>query len=140
MKGVLFLCRANACRSQIAEGLARRLLPDGVQVFSAGSRPEVVDPRAIASLGEIGIDISDQRSKSTDEVPAGSVDHVITLCSEGEEDCPVFPGDVTRLYWPLPDPAAAQGTTEEVMRAFYEVRDELADRIRALSEELLASR
>lgn len=137
---MLFLCRANACRSQIAEGLARRLLPDGVRVFSAGSRPGAVDPRAIASLSEVGIDISDQRSKSTDEVPAESVDCVITLCSEGEEDCPVFPGDVTRLHWPLPDPAAAQGTKEEVMRAFNEVRDELADRIRALSDESLASR
>lgn len=129
MKGVLFLCGANSCRSQLAEGLARRLLPDEVAVFSAGSRPRHVDPRAVDSMSEIGLDISHQRSKSVDEIPIDGVDCVITLCAEGEEACPVFPGAVTRLSWPLPDPAAASGNRAEVMNAFRAVRDELLRRI-----------
>lgn len=138
MKGVLFLCQANACRSQMAEGLARSLLPISVDVFSAGSRPGAVDPRAIEALAEIGIDISHQRSKSTDETPADRVDLVITLCSEAEEDCPVFPGAgaAERLYWPLEDPAAGCGAHEEVMGVFREVRDELARRIESLTAGL----
>jgi arsenate reductase len=118
----------------MAEGLAHELLPDEVAVFSAGSRPSHVNPLAIDALSELGIDISGQRSKSTDKIPTDEVDCVITLCSEGEQDCPVFPGDVTRLYWPLPDPAA-QGGPAEIMTAFRAVRDDLAERIRALAAE-----
>ncbi len=119
----------------MAEGLARRLLPHGVAVFSAGSRPTEVNARAIEVLGEIGIDISRQRSKSVDDVPADQVDHVITLCKEGEEDCPVFVGEVTRLHWPLADPAAALGSAEQVTQAFRLARDELSGRIRELAEQ-----
>lgn len=133
MKGVLFLCRANSCRSQIAEGLARRLLPESVAVYSAGSRPLGVNPRAIATLREIGIDISDQRSKSLAEMPAAEIDCVITLCAEGEEDCPHFPGAATRFHWPLPDPAGVSGEEREIAQAFRAVRDELARRIEALA-------
>jgi arsenate reductase len=136
LKGVLFLCRENSCRSQIAEGLARELLPDGVGVFSAGSRPGNVNPRAVECLREIGVDISHHRSKSVDEIPAERVDCVITLCAAGEEDCPVFPGEVTRLHWPLPDPAAVEGDPKEIMAAFRRVRDEIAERIRRLRAEL----
>ncbi len=103
-------------------------------VFSAGSKPTKVDPRAIESMQEIGIDISGQRSKSIAEIPTDKIDCAITLCAEGEEDCPFFPGDVTRLSWPHPDPAAAQGTREEVMQAFRGVRDDLARRIRELRD------
>ncbi len=116
----------------MAEGLARSFLPISVDVFSAGSRPGAVDPRAIEALAEIGIDISHQRSKSTDEIPADRVDLVIALCSEAEEDCPVFPGAAERLYWPLDDPAAGYGSHEEVMGVFRDVRDELARRIESL--------
>lgn len=136
MRGVLFLCRANSCRSQIAEGLARRLLPDTVRVFSAGSRPSEVHPRAVEALREIGIDISGQRSKPVDAVPAHAIDCVITLCAEGEEDCPVFPGPVVRLHWPIPDPAAVEGGPDEVMAAFRAVRDEIAERVRRLAAEI----
>lgn len=132
MKGVLFLCHANSCRSQMAEGLARSLLPRDVAVFSAGSEPTNVNPKAVESMHEIGLDILQQRSKSVDEIPVDRVDWVITLCAEGEEACPTFPGEVHRLHWPLPDPAAATGSHAEVMRAFRAVRDELADHIRQL--------
>ena len=133
MRGLLFLCRANSCRSQMAEGMARELLPDSVAVFSAGSRPSRVDPRAVAALKEAGLDISQQRSKSLDEIPVDQVDLVVTLCAEGEADCPVFPGDVTRRYWPLRDPAGATGSDEQIMEAFRTVRAELTDRIRQLA-------
>jgi arsenate reductase len=130
MKGILFMCVANSARSQMAEGVARSMAPPGIKVWSAGSRPTSVRPEAIAVLKEIGVDISHHRSKTVDEIPAAEVDTVITLC--GEEECPVFLGQVTRLHWGLPDPAAVPGTEEERLNAFRGVRDELSRRIEAL--------
>jgi arsenate reductase len=130
MKGLLFLCVANSARSQMAEGIARALVPPGIKVWSAGSRPTSVRPEAITVLEEIGIDISGHRSKSISEVPAGEVDTVITLC--GEEECPLFLGMATHLHWGLPDPAAVQGTEAERLAAFRAVRDELLARIKAV--------
>jgi arsenate reductase len=119
----------------MAEGLARRTLPGEIAVFSAGSRPTRVNPRAIEALSEVGIDSRHQRSKSLDEIPTDQVDCVITLCNEGEEDCPVFLGDVLRLYWPMPDPGAVEGGPDEIMAAFRAVRDQLAERIQALAAQ-----
>jgi arsenate reductase len=130
MKGLLFLCVQNSARSQMAEGLARSLAPDGVNIWSAGSRPTNVRPEAVEVLQEIGIDISRQRSKSVAEVPAGEVDTVITLC--GEEECPLFLGQATRLHWDLPDPAAVTGSARDRLAAFRHTRDELRRRIEAL--------
>jgi arsenate reductase len=127
MKGILFLCVANSARSQMAEGIARALLPPEVLVQSAGSRPTRVRPEAIAVLKEIGIDISHHRSKTVAEIPAAEVDTVITLC--GEEECPLFLGKATRLHWDLPDPAAVAGTDAERLASFRQVRDELRRRI-----------
>lgn len=127
MKGVLFLCVANSARSQLAEGIARRLAPDGVTVWSAGSAPTRVRPEAAAVLAEIGIDISSHRSKHVDEIPAERVDVVITLCAE--EECPLFLGRAERLHWGLPDPAAVEGTPEQRLEAFRAVRDELRRRL-----------
>ena len=89
MKRILFLCVANSARSQMAEGLARALLPD-VDVLSAGSQPTMVNPYAIEALAELGIDISTHRSKSVDEIAPANLDFVITLCAE--EVCPVLSG------------------------------------------------
>jgi len=127
MKGILFLCVANSARSQMAEGIARSLAPPGVRIWSAGSQPTSVRPEAISVLQEIGIDISGHRSKSVDEIPATEVDTVITLC--GEEECPVFLGNVRRLHWGLPDPAAAGCSREDRLAAFREVREELFRRL-----------
>jgi arsenate reductase len=129
MKGILFLCVANSARSQMAEGIARALVPPGVRVWSAGSSPTRVRSEAIAVLREIGIDISGYRSKAVTEVPAGEIDTVITLCAE--EVCPLFFGSAKRFHWPLPDPAAGQGTEEERLAAFRKTRDELRGRIEA---------
>jgi arsenate reductase len=128
--GLLFLCVANSARSQMAEGLARARFGPAVNVQSAGSQPSRVNPLAIRALAEIGIDITHCRSKSVEEIDPKTVDLVVTLCAE--EVCPVLPGNVKRLHWPLPDPAAAEGTGEERLQRFRETRDEIARRIREL--------
>jgi arsenate reductase len=135
MRRILFLCVANSARSQMAEGLARALLPDA-EILSAGSRPSQVNPYAIEALAELGIDISGHRSKSVDEIAPDNLDLVVTLCAE--EVCPVFPGRVRRLHWPIPDPASADPslTPEEMRRRFRVVRDEIKAKIRNLSREL----
>lgn len=124
---ILFLCVANSARSQMAEGLARHLFGDAAQVQSAGSTPAGVNPLAITVLAEDGIDISGHQSKSVDSVKTEGLDAVITLCAE--EVCPVLPGRVERLHWPLPDPTAAPGTAEDRLQRFRDTRDELRSRL-----------
>jgi arsenate reductase (thioredoxin) len=128
MNRILFMCVANSARSQMAEGLARNLLTD-VQVMSAGSQPSKVNPYAIEALAEQWIDISGHRSKSVDEIDPNQVDLVITLCAE--EVCPVFPGRVRRLHWPIPDPASNDpALTPEQMRArFRTARDQIKEKL-----------
>ena len=127
---VLFLCVANSARSQMAEGIARALAPAEVKVSSAGSRPSRLNPLAVRALGEIGIDISGQVSKSVSDVPPADVDAVVTLCAE--EVCPVFLGKALRVHWGLPNPAAAAGDDEARLAAFRDVRDELRRRLAAV--------
>jgi arsenate reductase len=123
---VLFLCVANSARSQMAEGIARALAPEGVRVSSAGSAPTRVRPEALVVLAEIGIDVSRQRSKALEEVQ-GPVDVVVTLCAE--EVCPVWLGHARRVHWALPDPATTKGGEAERMEAFRKTRDELVRRL-----------
>ncbi|MCZ7608294.1 MAG: arsenate reductase ArsC [Planctomycetota bacterium] len=122
---ILFLCVQNSARSQLAEGVARKLAPPGVRVSSAGSQPAFVRPLAIEALAEIGVDAGAHTRKSIADIDASSVDVVITLCTE--EVCPLFPHPVHKFHWPLPDPAK-QGTLE----AFREVREELQKRLSTL--------
>ena len=102
MPTVLFLCVANSARSQMAEGLARALAPPGHRFLSAGSEPGALHPLAVTALSEIGVDISHQRAKGLPAIPLDQVDTIVTLCAE--EVCPVVPGKVARVHWPLPDP------------------------------------
>jgi arsenate reductase len=126
---ILFLCVANSARSQLAEGLARRLAPRGVGIHSAGSAPGSLNPHVVRVLAEREIDIRGHRSKGIDEVPVERVGVVVTLCAE--EVCPVLPGDVERHHWPLPDPAAVSGTEAEILRSFRDCRDEIEQRLAA---------
>jgi arsenate reductase len=126
---VLILCTGNAARSQMAEGLLRHEGGDRFEVFSAGTKPSVVRPEAIAVMNEIGIDISDHRSKSVDEFIGQPLDVVITVCDNARESCPVFPGATKRLHWPFEDPAATQGSEEERKAAFRRIRDRIHGRI-----------
>ena len=126
---ILFLCVANSARSQMAEAIARHYAPANIKISSAGSQPTRIRAEAISVLEEIGISAAGQYSKSLSEIESHSVEAVITLCAE--EVCPVFPGDVIRAHWGLPDPAA-EGNGEDTMIAFRYVRDELVRRIARL--------
>jgi arsenate reductase len=132
MTSILFLCVANSARSQMAEGLARAKFGARARVQSAGSKPSMVNPAAIAALAEIGIDISDQDSKSVDTIDPAGVDLVVTLCAE--EVCPVWLGGARRLHWPLPDPAGAPES--ERLQRFREVRDQIAERLESLDNSI----
>ena len=129
-QGVLFLCVANAARSQMAEGLARHLLGDEFSVQSAGSRPSRVHPLAQEVMAELGIELTGQRSKSVETIDPATVDVVITLCAE--EVCPVFLGEAERLHWPLQDPdRKVPGLSrEEQLAGFRRARDAIAGLIR----------
>lgn len=115
----------------MAEGFVRHLAAEGVEVYSAGLIPTALDSRAVAVMRERGVDIRGQRAKDLQAVPQ-EVDVVITLCGEAEEACPSFPGPVIREHWPLPDPARAPGSSEEVLTIFRQVRDEIEQRVRTL--------
>jgi arsenate reductase (thioredoxin) len=136
---VLFLCTANAARSQMAEGLMRVLAADRFEVHSAGTHPTEVDELAVQVMNERGIDISAQRAKSVDEfLGRHHVDYLIALCSEADQECPVFPGAIVRLNWPFDDPALAPGGMEERLEEFRRVRDQIEARIRAWLAETTA--
>ena len=128
---ILFLCVANSARSQMAEGLARARFGSRAEVLSAGSAPTRVNPHAVAALAERGIDISAQRSKSVSDIDLSAVDVVVTLCAD--EVCPVVPGRVERLHWPLPDPAAAPPGLAAAR--FREVRDDIERRLEAFGHD-----
>ncbi len=127
---VLILCTGNSARSQMAEGILRRLAEGKIEVQSAGTRPSRVNPLAIQAMKEIGIDISGQRSKSVEEFTSQRFDAVITVCDNARESCPVLPGAPQRIHWSYEDPAAVEGSQEEKLAAFRRVRDDLARRLR----------
>ena len=123
---ILILCTGNSCRSHLAEGILQRELGDKFRVASAGSKPAgYVHPLAIRAMAEIGIDISDHRSRHMDEFLSQDVDTVITVCGNADQACPMFPGQVNRHHFPFDDPAHAKGTEEENMAVFVRVRDEI---------------
>ncbi len=137
MKKVLFLCTENACRSQMAEALTNKLLAGKVEAHSAGTRPSAVNPFAVESLKEIGIDISGARSKHVDEFKGRNFDLVITLCGGAREICPFWPGQGKRIHFGLDDPAKAKGTNDEILSSFNAVRDRITrELIPLLKKEL----
>ena len=124
---ILFLCVANSARSQMAEGLARAILPPSVEVASAGSEPGQLNPLAVEALSEAGIDISGHRAKPLNDVSPETADLIVTLCAE--EVCPFIPGPVKRLHWPIADPQDEPGfrTARDQIRARLEVLAGLLD-------------
>ena len=125
MKGILFLCSGNSCRSQMAEGFAKKMLPKDLKIFSAGIEPKRIHPMAIKVMQEIGVDISHQKSKNISEIPLDKINIVITLCGDAAEHCPIFPGKVERIHWEIENPAKAQGSEEEITQVFRRVRDKI---------------
>ncbi|MBK8172853.1 MAG: S-methyl-5'-thioadenosine phosphorylase [Sandaracinaceae bacterium] len=134
-RGVLFLCTGNACRSQMAEGIARAIMPPGVRIFSAGTKPKGVDTRAVQVMHELGLDIAGHRSKALDDASIGEFDLVVALCGDAAEHCPSVPG-CQHEHWPIVDPAGAAGSEEQVLAEFRRVRDELLKRISELAVRL----
>jgi arsenate reductase (thioredoxin) len=132
MSRILFLCVANSARSQMAEGLGRMLFGKQVEVMSAGSMPKQVNPHAIEVMSEIGIDISQHQSKSVDAIDPATIDMVVTLCAE--EVCPILPGKVRRLHWPIADPATTAGdqSPEAIQARFRTARDQIRMRLEVL--------
>jgi two-component system phosphate regulon sensor histidine kinase PhoR len=130
--GILFLCTGNSCRSQMAEGFARKLARRGELIISAGTHPRAIHPLAIRVMQEVGVDISDQKSKSLDAVPLQQIGRLITLCGDAAETCATISGSFTREHWPLCDPAAAQGNDEDVLPVFRRVRDQIQQQVTLL--------
>ncbi len=126
---VLFLCTGNSARSQMAEGWLRHLAGDRFEVGSAGTHPAGLNPKAVAAMGELGIDISQHRSKSLEEFLGQPFDYVITVCDGAKEACPIFPGAAQSLHYSFTDPAAAPGSMEEQMAVFRRVRDAIGQRL-----------
>jgi arsenate reductase (thioredoxin) len=129
-KKVLILCTVNSARSQMAEGLLRQDRGDEFDVKSAGTQADRVRPEAIAVMREIGIDISDHRSKTVDEFREESFDYVLTVCDNAKESCPVYGGHTNRIHKSFCDPAAIVGSEEERLGAFRKVRDEIRNYFR----------
>jgi arsenate reductase len=136
---ILFLCTGNSCRSQMAEGWARHLCGDRLEVFSAGTAPQDVDPRAVAVMAEESVDISGQRSKHVDEFLNIPFDLVVTVCDSARETCPFFPGGGKKVHRSFDDPpylAAGAANEEEALAHYRRVRDEIRDFIVGLPDLL----
>jgi len=129
---VLFLCTANSCRSQMAEGFLRHLAGDRFEVTSAGTAPTELNPLAVRVMQEVGIDISNHWAKDTAEFFRERFTYLITVCKKAKERCPIFPGAIWRLDWDIHDPAVAEGSTEERLEVYRQVRDEIGAPVREL--------
>ncbi len=123
---ILFLCVANSARSQMAEGLARAILPKDIEIASAGSAPGQINPLAVQAMSEIGIDISRQWSKPLDAAAPETADLIVTLCTE--EVCPFVPGTIHRLHWQISDPSSIGD-----IATFRAARDQIRDKIAGLT-------
>jgi arsenate reductase len=139
---ILFLCTGNSCRSQMAEGIMNKLAGDRFESYSAGSNPRgYVHPVAIEVMREMGIDISNNVSKSLDQYLGQHWDFIITVCDNAREACPVFPGQHLTAHWGFDDPAEFVGSEEETLHVFQETAMDIEERIRlflALPEEQLS--
>jgi len=132
-KLIYFLCTGNSCRSQMAEGWAKQVLPDW-EVKSAGIEAHGLNPNAVKAMKEIDIDISNQTSDIIEMETLNNADLVVTLCGDAADKCPVTPPQVRREHWGFDDPAKAQGTDEEKWAVFQRVRDEIGSRIKKFAE------
>ncbi|MFY8166762.1 MAG: arsenate reductase ArsC [Sediminibacterium sp.] len=122
MKNVLVLCTGNSCRSQLAEGFLRHLLNGKAAVYSAGVEIHGVNPKAIETMKEVEIDISNHTSNHISEYESIEFDFIITVCDHAKESCPYFPSNAIKFHQNFPDPAKAIGTAEEVKIEFARVR------------------
>ncbi|MEZ4920825.1 MAG: arsenate reductase ArsC [Saprospiraceae bacterium] len=123
MKKILVLCTGNSCRSQLAEAYLRKFTEGRAEVYSAGIETHGVNPRAIATMLEDGIDIHAHTSNHVDEYLDIDFDYILTVCDHARENCPYIPGNAERSHHSFPDPAKASGTEEAIRQEFAQVRD-----------------
>lgn len=134
-KTLYFLCTGNSCRSQMAEGWAKKYLDsDEWHVLSAGIEAHGLNPKAVKAMSEVGVDISNQTSDIIDPDILNKADLVVTLCGDARDKCPVTPPHVKREHWGFDDPAKAIGTEEEKWAVFQRVRDEIGERIKEFAD------
>ena len=136
---ILFLCTGNSCRSQMAEGWARKLKREVIEAWSAGIEKHGLNSMAVKVMAEAGVDIRDQTSKTIDELPKHSFDYVITLCGHANETCPFFPGGVKKVHFGFDDPPALAKdakTEEEALVHYRRVRDEVRDFVEGLPDAI----
>lgn len=136
MKKILFVCSGNSCRSQMAEGWGRELTDGRFEINSAGISPIGVHPAAIASMSEIGVDISEQTSKMLDSTLIKWADYIITLCNSARDFCPVFPGNIKHIHWDIDNPDRLFLSEEDRRKEFARVRDEIKNRIEQFYDEI----
>ncbi|WP_076459633.1 arsenate reductase (thioredoxin) [Limosilactobacillus caccae] len=137
MKRVYFLCTGNSCRSQMAEGYAKKFFHDKAEIQSAGVEQHGLNPRAVKVMAEDGVDISHQQSKLIDPDYFATADLIVTLCGDARDRCPAIPSQAKAIHWPLVDPAKATGTDEEQLAVFRQVRDEIKRRVQNLRQEVI---
>lgn len=133
MSKVLILCTGNSCRSQMAEGLVSNFFPE-MEVYSAGTKPEKVNPFAVKAMAEMGIDISNNISNHADEYAHIDFDYVFTVCDNAKEICPIYPKAKQLIHHSFYDPADATGTEQEQLKVYVAVRDELAQYFKSFFE------
>lgn len=137
MKNILVLCTGNSCRSQIAHGFLASMTAGKANVYSAGVETHGVNPKAIATMKEIGIDISNHTSNNITEYFGINFDYVITVCDNAKERCPYFPTKAIRLHYNFPDPAKAVGTDDEINEQFRAIRSLIKDYCEKFVEEYI---
>jgi arsenate reductase (thioredoxin) len=133
-KTIYFLCTGNSCRSQMAEGWAKKYLNDEWDIKSAGLEAHGLNSNAVKAMKEAGIDISNQTSDVIDLEILNNAELVVTLCGHAADHCPMTPPHVKRVHWGFDDPAKAEGTDEEKRELFGRVRDEIGERIKRFAE------
>jgi arsenate reductase (thioredoxin) len=139
MRKILILCTGNSCRSQMAEGLLASF-SSNTKVYSAGTKPEKVNPFAIKAMAEIGIDISKNTSNHVDEYIAIDFDYVFTVCDNAKEICPIYPKAKQMIHKSFMDPANASGTEKEQLKVYIQVRDQISDYFKAFAKNNLANK
>ena len=137
MRKVLILCTGNSCRSQMAEGLLSFFSPK-TNVYSAGTKPEKVNPFAIKAMAEMGIDISKNTSNHADEYANIDFDYVFTVCDNAKEICPIYPNAKQMIHHSFTDPADATGTEDEQLKVYIQVRNQLRDYFKTFAKNKLS--
>lgn len=133
-KTIYFLCTGNSCRSQMAEGWAKKYLGAEWEVRSAGIEAHGLNPKAVKAMAEAGVDISKQESEMIDSDFLNNATLAVTLCGDAADRCPMTPPHVKREHWGFDDPAKAEGSEEEIWKVFERVRDEIDMRIKRFAE------